>query len=102
MVTVLCASKGQARQCPTLSLKQKAREGLPVSFAHHSRIAAVALLYSFFTTSVGATCPRCQDEQCAPFTHICWCVPRIGCKIPVRVPQLMALPALRPMLPGVH
>jgi hypothetical protein len=57
-----------------------------MSFAPHSRIAAAALLSSLLTTSVGASCPECQDEQCVPVTGPCVCVPRIGCKIRIPIP----------------
>jgi hypothetical protein len=77
-----------------LVVRPETRGGLPVSFAHHFRIAVVALSASLLMTSVGAACPDCQDEQCTPFPRVCICVPRIGCKIPILIltPQVPLAP----------
>jgi hypothetical protein len=66
-----------------LVVRPETQGGLPVSFAHHFRIAAVTLSASLFMTSVVAACPDCEDEQCVPFTGACGCVRRIGCKISI-------------------
>lgn len=52
--------------------------------ARHFLIAA-ALLSAFTLTPAAASCPECQDEQCAGVSPLrkCICVPKLGCEISI-------------------